>query len=176
MQPPDEPSRGSREESVAGLLPIVFIEARPEAGGGGGRSTGLFSKTIDYTIRAAVCLATVGERPATSQVLADLSGVPARYLSKLLHDLAVARLVRSTPGPHGGFCLARPAPSISVLELIAAVAPLPQHSSSGPGRGVMPPGFAKMRALIEAARARLQDALRRTTLDELLPRRERGTN
>ncbi|MBN1126231.1 MAG: Rrf2 family transcriptional regulator [Sedimentisphaerales bacterium] len=47
--------------------------------------------------------------------------IPLEYLLKILQNLVRAHVLRSKRGPHGGFCLARPAEEISILEIIEAV-------------------------------------------------------
>lgn len=56
----------------------------------------------------------------TNQI-AEALDVPANYLSKLLHQLARAGVLRSLRGPQGGFALALPAEQ---LTLAAALAPI----------------------------------------------------
>lgn len=74
---------------------------------------------------AAHCLAVLGRTadggPIPARRLAELHGVPGPYLAKHLQALARAGLVDSVPGPRGGFRLARPAPAISLLEVVEAV-------------------------------------------------------
>lgn len=60
-------------------------------------------------------------RPASVRALAELQGVPAEYVAKLFTKLQKAGLVIATEGARGGFRLARPARSISVLDVIAAI-------------------------------------------------------
>lgn len=84
----------------------------------------MLSKTAEYALRAAVCLAQ-GSRPTQSaNVLATLTKVPRRYLHKVVQDLVTAGLVRSQPGPGGGYTLAKPADEVSILDVVNAVAPI----------------------------------------------------
>lgn len=86
----------------------------------------MLSQTAEYALRAAVCL---GRRSGTdasesADALAAQTKVPRRYLHKVLQDLVKADLVRSQPGPGGGYRLARDPETITILELVNAVAPL----------------------------------------------------
>jgi Rrf2 family protein len=55
-------------------------------------------------------------------------GIPLEYLLKILQQLVRANVLRSKRGPRGGFFLARPAESITLLEIIEAVdGPLHSH-------------------------------------------------
>jgi Rrf2 family protein len=85
----------------------------------------MLSQTIEYALRAMVCIAGL-EAGATlnSESIALKTKVPQGYLSKVLRDLVVAELVVSQRGPNGGFALARPAASISLLDVINAVDPI----------------------------------------------------
>jgi Rrf2 family protein len=56
--------------------------------------------------------------------MAEKVRVPRRYLNTVLQGLVRAKLVRSQPGPGGGYTLARPAKKITILDVVNAVAPL----------------------------------------------------
>ena len=58
---------------------------------------------------------------ASVRDLADLQGVPVEYVAKLFTKLQKAGLVVAAEGARGGFRLARPASSISVLDVIVAI-------------------------------------------------------
>lgn len=79
----------------------------------------MISRTSEYAIRALSTLARL-ERAECVLVreIADASGVPRNYLSKILNRLRQTGLVRSERGPGGGFQLARPAEQITVLEVV----------------------------------------------------------
>lgn len=47
-----------------------------------------------------------------------LTGIPANYLSKVLHALARAGLAESTKGRHGGYRLRRPGGAIAMYEIV----------------------------------------------------------
>jgi Rrf2 family protein len=53
--------------------------------------------------------------------LAELHDVPGPYLAKHLQALSQAGIVTSTPGPRGGYRLARPADQITVLDVVLAI-------------------------------------------------------
>jgi Rrf2 family protein len=58
---------------------------------------------------------------ASVRDLADLQGVPVEYVAKLFTKLQKAGLVVAAEGARGGFRLARPAGSISVLDVVVAI-------------------------------------------------------
>jgi Rrf2 family protein len=87
--------------------------------------------TSTYAVHALAHLAAAGEkRLVLSYDIARARGIPERFILKVLRPLVSARLVRSLKGPHGGFRLAKPAASITLLEVVEAV--------EGPVRGETP--------------------------------------
>jgi len=78
------------------------------------------SGTSQYAIRAVVYVATHGaDGPVRVGPIATALDVPQNYLSKTLHQLARAGVLRSVRGPRGGFQLAVP-PGRLTLERVAA--------------------------------------------------------
>lgn len=71
-----------------------------------------------------VCLARPPLRPAAADALAERTKVPRSYLQRVMQDLAASGLVRSRPGPGGGYELARPAEEVSILDVVNAVSPI----------------------------------------------------
>jgi acyl-CoA dehydrogenase len=65
----------------------------------------LLSQTVEYALRAAVCLAGRDEGQTTPEI-AETTKVPPSYLSKVLQGLARAGIVEGKRGVGGGFKLA----------------------------------------------------------------------
>lgn len=84
----------------------------------------MLSKTAEYALRTVACLAGEPDKAESADHLAVQTKVPRRYLHKVLQDLARAELVRSRPGPGGGYSLVHSADEISILDVVNAVAPL----------------------------------------------------
>jgi Rrf2 family protein len=84
----------------------------------------MLSKTAEYALRVAVCLAQSPNKPAAADELAEVTRIPRRYLHKVVQDLVRGGLVRSQPGPGGGYSIARPPKKITILDVVNAVAPL----------------------------------------------------
>jgi Rrf2 family protein len=84
----------------------------------------MVSQTSEYALRAVVCLGSQVAAPLTTQQIADVTKVPAGYLSKVLQALGRAGIVSSQRGLHGGFTLGRPMDQLSVLDVINAVDPI----------------------------------------------------
>jgi Rrf2 family protein len=53
--------------------------------------------------------------------LAGHYGLPEAYLAKHLQAATKAGILRATPGPKGGYQLARPATDISLLDIVEAI-------------------------------------------------------
>lgn len=84
----------------------------------------MLSKTAEYALRAVACMGSQPGTPASADYLADRTKVPRRYLTRVLQDLAAAGLVRSRPGPGGGYELCRDTGSLTILDVVNTVAPI----------------------------------------------------
>ena len=86
----------------------------------------LFTRPCQYAIRALTHLAThrVGTLSCNAQEIAHAEGIPGPFLATVLQELARAGLVKSSKGPRGGFCLARPAARITLYQIMEAVGSL----------------------------------------------------
>ena len=81
----------------------------------------MLPKTAEYALRATVWLARTPDEPESADHLAEAIQVPRRYLHKVLQDLVKAGLVRSQPGPGGGYQLDRDPQAITILDVVNAV-------------------------------------------------------
>ena len=79
------------------------------------------SQTTGYAILALSCLDGRQDQWVLARSIAQCSGIPLPYLSKVMHALARAQLVRAKRGYRGGFQLVRPADQITLLEVANAV-------------------------------------------------------
>ncbi|MFO7670623.1 MAG: Rrf2 family transcriptional regulator [Bacteroidales bacterium] len=80
----------------------------------------MLSNTSKYAIRAVIYIALYAT-PETKKGLKEISGelgIPAPFLGKILQVLTRQQILDSTKGPHGGFCLKRPAIDISLMQII----------------------------------------------------------
>lgn len=84
----------------------------------------MLSQTVEYALRAVVCLANASPKAQTTVELSKLTHVPAAYLSKVMLGLTRAGLIRSQRGPNGGFTLVKPPAQLSLLEVVNAVDPI----------------------------------------------------
>jgi len=69
----------------------------------------------------------VGNRqpdPVTSREIAEASGVPLSYLSKIMQGLSRAELVSSRRGKKGGFTFNGPPTALTLYDIVQAVDPI----------------------------------------------------
>lgn len=86
----------------------------------------MFSQTVEYALRAMVCLANGESAVQTRSQLVEQTKVPSAYLAKVMREMNRAGLVTAQRGVNGGFQLARDAGEITLLEVVNAVDPLPR--------------------------------------------------
>jgi Rrf2 family protein len=81
------------------------------------------SRSIRYALEAMVFLALQSRdhRLIPSREIGEATGISARFLTKILGQLAVAGLVHSSQGPGGGYRLDLPMNRITLLDIVAAV-------------------------------------------------------
>jgi Rrf2 family protein len=85
----------------------------------------MFSQTVEYALRAVVWLAQHHQAaPVGNRTIAEVTQIPPSYLSKILHELAEAEILRSRRGAGGGFQLIPSPDELTVLDVINAVDPL----------------------------------------------------
>ncbi|MFO0826607.1 MAG: Rrf2 family transcriptional regulator [Phycisphaerales bacterium] len=134
---------------------------------GYGRSVSMFSSTSEYALRAAVHLASLHGEPATSERIAEATKVPPGYISKVMRDLVVAEIVSSQRGPNGGFTLARPPESITVLDVVNAVTPI-QRIRSCPLGNPAHVHLCPLHKRLDDAIAGIEAAFASTTIAQLV--------
>ena len=80
------------------------------------------TRQADYAVRAVRDVARLpeGERLPTA-VIAERRKIPLPFLAKIVSQLAVKGILEATRGASGGVSLARPAASITLLEVIEAI-------------------------------------------------------
>ena len=80
------------------------------------------TRQADYALRAAVEVARMpyGDRSPTANIAAQ-QDIPLPFLAKIVSQLVVRGILEATRGASGGVSLARPAETISMLEVIEAI-------------------------------------------------------
>lgn len=80
----------------------------------------LVSSTLRYALSAVVYLAgrhEDGTGPVPKHQIAEATGIPGNYLSKLLHQLVQAGVLVSSRGPTGGFVFAVPPEELMLAQI-----------------------------------------------------------
>ena len=81
------------------------------------------SKKADYALIAMKHLAQKGApaQSTSAREIAEQYGIPIELMAKVLQRLVRTGLLASTQGTRGGYTLGRPAPSITVADVIQAI-------------------------------------------------------
>src|SRR5919112_5057876 len=152
----------------------------------------IFTTKAEYGVRLLVELGRQGSAEGRAgtislKAIAEAEGLPLAYLERIVALLKKAGLVESQRGAHGGYRLARPATEITmdeaVLALEGVVAPMScfvddtverkgvlcsHHDDAGHG--------CATKLLWTRVQGGMVEAMRRTTLAELIDFSSRNTN
>lgn len=80
----------------------------------------MISLTGEYALRALIYMAQNSERwPIAGREIAEGAGVPAKYLSTILSELARQEILDSTRGKSGGFRMVRSPAKTFLYEVLA---------------------------------------------------------
>jgi Rrf2 family protein len=129
----------------------------------------MFSQATQYAIRAVVMLAYHRDHgPVGNAWLAETAKIPPSYLAKVLQGLVKGGIIGSRRGAKGGFTLLRPPESITLLDVVNAVEPLPRIRGCPLGlkshAGILCPVHARL----DEAMAQVEAVLSSATIAELL--------
>jgi Rrf2 family protein len=128
----------------------------------------MFSQTVEYALRAAVCLAQNDQTPLTTQQIAAMTKVPASYLSKVLQLLGRADLITATRGIGGGYVLNVAPEKLSILEVVNAIDPIRRIKTCPLGIGSHGTNLCPLHHRLDRVLADAETAFRTTTLAELI--------
>jgi Rrf2 family protein len=82
----------------------------------------IYSRSAEYAIRACIDMAELETGTfAMVKQIAERTGAPSHFLSKILQQLAREGLLRSNKGPTGGFCLRMPAQEMSLWTIVSTI-------------------------------------------------------
>ena len=128
----------------------------------------MISQTVEYALRAIVTIAQHDGKPCTAQQIAEISQVPAPYLSKMMQGMARAELVISKRGLHGGFVLNKAATELTIWDVVDAVEPFKRIRECPLGIGSHGTTLCPLHRRIDNAMAMVEESFRATTVAELL--------
>lgn len=77
--------------------------------------------SVEYGIHCLLWLVGNEDRPVSSRDLAELQGVSPSFVAKIFPRLEKAGIVKASEGVRGGYLLARPASTISFLDVVDAI-------------------------------------------------------
>lgn len=135
----------------------------------------MISRTTEYALRAAVCLAVDPAEPKTTQQISRVSHVPAGYLAKVMQSLVRAGVVGSQRGLGGGFILKRPPREITVLDVVNAVDPVKRILECPLGLPEHQDGLCPLHRKLDQAAAQIESSFASSTLADLVKPSKRQT-
>ncbi|MDC7693469.1 Rrf2 family transcriptional regulator [Asticcacaulis sp. DXS10W] len=99
---------------------VDSAQSRASAGRPKGPSA-FYGASVEYGLHAVLWLLSEHPKRASSRDLADMQGLPAAMLAKVMQKLEKAGIVSSSGGITGGYELARLASDISVGDVVDAI-------------------------------------------------------
>jgi len=128
----------------------------------------LFSRTLEYALRAVAHLALQAPSSVTAKDLAIATRVPEPYLHKVLQQLRNHKIVVSQRGVGGGIRLARQADQLTILDVANAVEPVPRIRSCPlelAGHGI---NLCPLHRRLDNALSQIEQTFAASTLADLL--------
>lgn len=142
------------------------------------KGVSLFGASVEYGLHTLLWLIAEQPKRASSRDLAEMQGVSAAMLAKIMPKLEKAGIVTSSDGITGGYELAKPPADISVLEVVDAIEGERKLFDCKEVRrgcvlfgGTPPPwsvdGVCRIHAVMLRAERRMRSELDRTSLADL---------
>jgi len=128
----------------------------------------MFSRTVEYALRAVVHLAYMAPEGRTTEQLAAATKVPRAYLSKVLQGLRRAGLVKSQRGVGGGVALVKSPSELTILEVVNAVEPITRIHTCPLGLSSHGIRLCPLHKRLDNALAYVEEAFKSSTLAEVL--------
>jgi Rrf2 family protein len=128
----------------------------------------MFSQTLEYALRAVVCLAQSDPKPLTTHQIAQSTRVRESYLSKVLQLLGKADLISATRGAGGGYVLSVPPAELSILQVANAIDPLKRITQCPLGLKSHGANLCPLHRRLDRVIADAEEAFRKTFVSELI--------
>lgn len=128
----------------------------------------MFSRTVEYALRAVIHLAHEAPKARTTAQIAEATQVPKDYLSKILQGLSKKGIVDTQRGVGGGVSLTKSPDALTILDVVNAVEPIERITTCPlnlPNHG---PNLCPLHKRMDAAMAMVEEAFRGSTLAEVL--------
>ena len=135
----------------------------------------MISQTVEYALRAVAHLAAQSPASCKTQHIAEVTRVPAAYLSKVLQSLVRANIVTSQRGVGGGVTLAADPEQLTILDVVNAVEPLQRITTSPLELESHGTTLGPLHRRLDNAMAEVEAAFATTTLAEVLSEPGRPT-
>lgn len=138
----------------------------------------LLSQTCIYGLRASALLASKSRTEYTTiRELSDEMGISFHFLTKVLQRLTKSELLESSKGPNGGVKLAKPAESITFMDIVISIdsdSIIHECALGLPGCGVLKP--CPLHEEWSGLKANLLHMMRNTTLHQMASDRGKSIN
>jgi Rrf2 family protein len=128
----------------------------------------MFSQTLEYALRAVVCLAQEDPKPLTTQQIAEVTRVTPSYLSKVLQSLVRANLIGATRGAGGGYVLNVRPTDLTILHVANAIDPLKRITTCPLGLKSHGANLCPLHRRLDRVIADAEEAFRKTSIAELI--------
>jgi Rrf2 family nitric oxide-sensitive transcriptional repressor len=128
----------------------------------------MFSQTVEYALRIVVHLADKSPSLQTTDQIANVTLIPKAYLSKVIQGLCRAGIAHSKRGFGGGVSLVKLPSELSILDVVNAVEPIGRIRSCPLGLKSHGVHLCPLHRRMDNALASMEEALRQTTLAEVL--------
>ena len=128
----------------------------------------MFSQTVEYALRAIVCLASDEGRLQGAAEISEAMDVPAGYLVKVMQQLVKAEIVVSKRGKGGGFLINRPAREIALLDVINAVDPIKRINECPLSLEAHCDQLCPLHAKLDASYAQMEETFKDCSVAEMI--------
>lgn len=128
----------------------------------------MLSQTTEYALRAMACLAYTPDQLTPTPVLAKMTRVPSNYLAKVLQSLSQHGLIVGRRGVGGGYRLAKPAVTITMLDVVNAIDPVGRITSCPLGLPNHGPSLCALHRMVDRAAELLVETFGGVTMADLV--------
>ena len=128
----------------------------------------MFSKTVEYALRAVVHLAQEAPLAQKTSDIATATKVPPAYLAKILQSLRGGGVVNLQRGIGGGVSLAVSPEELSILEVVNAVEPIERITTCPLGLKSHGSHLCALHHQMDSVIEQMETAFRSTTVAQLL--------